>query len=1197
MVAGPTGTAINGSGSAQSTPARPQSPPQQLAPTPMKKKKKAAPPAIDTDIEPPPRNPARPSPSSPRAAGTLHKQPSVVREDPEGEEAESNGQIYRPKRSTTGTAQRSSSIATSAGPAIAYVAPNPPHARSVSLDIPRSQGNVQTQSGNMLRPPHAHFSSSNLVDTLSGFKHDPPPRSISPAKSALKTSPAPSLRASSPIANTGATGPIPPPSETSDNNSVASQDAVKPSKKRQARVSFDDAATTVVEPSPSTPSFPRVGNARPLSPSYAGVNGEDESMVPRPALPSFGSVRSPNSRNQPQMAEKVTETLPSSTSTSQSTLADHRETSSDNAIGAILANDQSHERAAERAAEQAVTNEPLPPQVTSVEGSGDQSDPEHDGQEDEFLSKDASGPASNSVHDVTVNVPNITVLPATPGLGEDVENPIESPKAAQRFSVPGSWDDEEETEADSEDEYHGATPTEGPQALTMSRLQQLDPINESDSDDSAAFSDAAEDLSDLDEGGFASLDAIVESPMVKVPATAAVTEADTPTKPDRSTTNDETPMRGANGDWTEATAYWSSLSKKHKEQLEKQTAASENTPPPVVGPPKAMKKKVKPAVSQAPTPASTAPGTVRQRPPAQDVSQTQAQPRPSAMKKSMRGPAAPASSSGEETHMRTSMRTGGPMKTSMRDSRGPAPSQTEPPEPRGALQKKDIRPASTSNGPSPGRPSSVAAPKTLQSQAGRKSAAPVVPTPAKMNSNDSDSESSFKKKRRTSVSTMDSVGHYTMKRSMRAASVDMAASRRPTSPTAAPSSSRWSVRSMSPPAPSGRKAESIRASLRGPAVDDTPTMRGKNSRARDSKSPTRFTMSGFSKSSKQAPAPTVAKAKPAFRSRFGDSDSEDDAPKGPYRSRFADSDDEDDSPVGPPRHVPADLTPVRGIPRRNQDGDDSTDLDDSDDEGGNTKKASTRGASRVKGKPIVPSQSDIDQAMEQARRNVAAMTGNAELAAPTTPQKAKESDTKHVRLETQPQTNGQTNGPTTNGTIVEPSDGLNRPRRGLMGSIFGRRRTSSTATIPTMASQGIAKDSAPTSPKAEVIGSPQSPQTPRSGRLQRRNTPQLQRTGSEMSTAPVSATGSQSAPNWPLPVPPPIPESTTEGLNRPNTSDGVGETDRVKLATSMRPQMSVRSQSGISAAKRTAEENAIYSARTGKKKKFSRLRRAFGLND
>jgi serine/arginine repetitive matrix protein 2 len=101
---------------------------------------------------------------------------------------------------------------------------------------------------------------------------------------------------------------------------------------------------------------------------------------------------------------------------------------------------------------------------------------------------------------------------------------------------------------------------------------------------------------------------------------------------------------------------------------------------------------------------------------------------------------------------------------------------------------------------------------------------------------------------------------------------------------------------------------------------------------RTAKTPSRFSV--FSKEAKPrapAPVPVAAPTKPSLKtsglskSRYAsDSDDSPVAPRKPFRSRFEDSDDDDDGPITLP-----DLAPVRGIPRKpgREDGD-STDLDD-----------------------------------------------------------------------------------------------------------------------------------------------------------------------------------------------------------------------------------------------------------------------------
>jgi len=1209
MVTGPTGTAVNGASSRPMSPpivnrnaAASPAPSEITTPTTKKKKKPAAAPEI-ADVQPPPRNPARAlSPTPVKSA--LHKKPSVVREDPEAEEtAESRAPRVRPA-SAAGTRQTAESYArnvnrpasaagmrsssmmhTSTGPALSYLAPDAPRARAASLEVPR--------------PAHAHFS-KDIVDA-NGVRHAPPPRSSSPFKSALKHSPSSSIRTSSPAAVN--TSPRPPPSETSDTTSITSLDGVKPGKKKKnVRVSFDGDASGAGQETQRPPQPISFSPRRSLSPAFNDEN--DETMQPRPALPTFGSVRSASS---PARSPAV-----STPPTTKAALPVNGSASNDHAVGAVLANDHSTKKASTRD-----TDESLPLQVTSVDGSGYHSDSSHYSEDEESAALAPPPPAALVSENTTVTpsvttfatapdgttttastdtaskpivadimIPDISVLPATPGIEEANRQPLEVSAQNKAYAIPGGWGDSETGQTAKHDvlpmvideEYHENSP-------------RLDVIEESE-DDSDAFSDAAEDPSAFD-GGFASLAAIVHSPIV--PATKpkkVVPDSPTP-KVVQQAPEEQTEEVGSR-DWTEATAYWSSLSKQHKEQIEHQAAVKEESAVPVIEEPKTKKKKPKAAVVAptevaslpVPVPAARKPKAAPQK--AVDPS-TPAQ--PTAMRKSMRDPQqrAPVPATAEQpTQMRKSMRgtesprNSGTMRGSMRDGSGPGPSPRQRPVSMHVVQQG--RPAPQQ---SPARPASSGG--LIAANAAARGIKPAPPAPSaymKMPQpqDDSDSESSFRKKRRPSTSTVDSVGKVNMRRSMRAGSVDM----RPQSPNNAPASSKWSIRSSSPPA---NPRATMRESLRRGSMDDVPTMRGKNSKAaaRDSKSPSRFSVSSFRTSSRPAmpaPAPSQPKAS-GFRSRFNDSDDEGEA-AAPARgrtfaSRFADSDDEADSPTVPQRANQTDYTPVRGIPRRaGQDDDDSTDLDDSDDNAAARRRPANK---RVGKAPVVPSQSDIDRVMEQARRNVAAQTGNINVGMPepTTPKKK-------VTLRTEP----ETDGPVTNGQLSPAGSDLNK-RRGLLGSLFGRKRTMSSATLP-----GLQTASATGPPPQMSLPASPGPATPTRGKLQRKNTGQLSRQASSASGFPTLAntqnqavsTPVQNHQNWPLP--PPIPESKPTEV-RPSTSDGTVHMPRTLRDRAPRPDMSRRSQSGTAAEMKA--DNAVYSDRTGKKKRFGKLRKAFGLND
>jgi serine/arginine repetitive matrix protein 2 len=1185
MNATPTGSVMRTTPQSpvQTKAAQPQ--PIQAETTPKKKTRTTVVPPVDTQASggsslapanPSPSTIASNSPSSPRATGILHKQPSVVREDPKAEAIAEIQSKPKPKSTPvkhnllrslrdTDPGTLPGTITTSEGPVQAYVAPNGTRPRAVSLDIPRGYGQ-RAGSSSPSRNMHAHFVEGSSLVTPMSIRHQPPPRSVSPMKSALRQSPASSVRNISP--NVAVNGkPRAPPSETSDTTSLASQDGIKSAKvKKSVRISEDG----------SNPVPPAVDpNARRELSGAWDDNESNEAMKPRSALPSFSSVRG-RKLEQAEKPEKVTETVSSSMTNSASTLPDHREASNDQLVGAVLAQ---HYAQKERKFDTptATTNEPLPPQVTSKETSADLSDSVYSGDEAETyfhpptqaektvtqdhtvvsdrepatLKHSVEAPEANPIEKA---VPELALQPPTPGVEEESEPPLDAavaqsasrPVLKQRNSMPGSWDGQDweqqkpaalsrqavRDEAllsendSSDDEAADLQPT---QTSVEGVSPVLQPIYESDSDVSEDFADAEEDF---EPGGFASLDAIVESPVTRpaavIPSPPISPQAALP--PSRANMSDSSTLSDEqldNTDWNSATAYWSSLSRKKRLELEAEAEAAIAVPV-VESAPKPKKKKQPVDQLDIMNPTTFAPAAITTR---DDPFEAEEQQEPRApamrksmrtsgesertssesqMRKSMRGPPAPVASS-NETHMRSSMRaggsagSGGSMKTSMRGDAGAKPS------------KRASAPVTTSI---PGAGSAAAA--AARSQPAQKPSKPVAaPLPAY----DSDSESSFKtNKRRGSVSTVDSMGKYAMKRSMRSGSVDAGPPQpergREVASPAKSGSGRFSLRSLSPTGSfMGRnQGEKIRQSLRGAPADNTPTMRGKNNRAsRDAKAQSGLSMSGFGKS-KAAPAPAPKAKSGGFRSRFADSDDEDDAPRGAYRSRFADSDDED-TPVGPPKNMPANLAPVRGIPKRRGQDSDSTDLSDSEDEGRNGKKKT--GASN---KPPVPSQSDIDAAMEAARRNVAAMNGGREPGVPQPPPV-----------------------PASNTAIPETPLTPTR-RKGFLGSVLRRNSSSFVAQSPVDSQH------------------PRSPTTMRQPKLQRRTTPQ----------------------NWPLPA------AGTNGNavhdSRPTTSDGVPS-----MKKSMRPD-NRRSMSGNDL-NNMANGGTMQSATSGKKKKFSGLRKLFGLHD
>jgi serine/arginine repetitive matrix protein 2 len=1148
--------------------------------SPARKAKPAAV-VVDTQTQPSLRSPARSdtssSPVSPRAAGILSKQPSMVREDPEGEqEAETTTATRLNTKKTNGFSGFSKTTMRSAP-----TTPSSPirtRNRSESLDVPYSGSESSGRArGNSYSPSRsARFSASPIVEFT---RHDPPERGVSPAKSAMKHSPGSSLRGTSPM-NLGATPASKAMSDTSDTPSVDGSGK----KKKSVRVSFTDQAPNAGPP--ATPTF-RAAAARKVSPLID--DDMEEIMKPRPDLPSFGSVRP--SRVQQEVAEKVTERPP-----------DRREPSSDRAIGGVLSHDAAKSKSA---------SNPVPPEVTSKNGPSYSSDESDDDEVTTASELDAGGATAKALSSQVVgSVPppldlekkesdvsdiKISLQPPTPGeeqttFDEAIRSDSPPPRSSlEKFVVPGGWapdaDDNasriapattenSQSKTKSAPDNAVATPVTQPEAVAGYAPPeiQLSDIAESDSDNSAVFSDAEEDLSYMDESGFASMDAIVESPVVK-PKKDAGPESPSLRQAARRTSKEE--PRAQPDDWSHATSYWKQLSKRQREQIERSHLSSDDEFAPTANS-LANRPKKKSALKQS-APVQPATNTMP------------AQPTRSAMRKSMRGPPepAPTTTTTNTVHMRSSLRVGGGggMRTSMRDRPQSEYTASKPAErqnhrPTSSASNLPLAAAGGAMSRRPQSPDEISQdgpfPKMEQRQQQPQANARLakkMPPPPPAPANDSDSESSFKKKRRPSQSTMDGSGRYAMKRSMRAGSFDDSQhQQRPISPLPPATRKAFSVRSLSPTGSFfGRKQ--LKESMRAPPQDSSArTLRGPNS------------MGGKTGKAQRKPPPaprqtsSTSNMASKFKSKFADSDDSDDDDRSRgqkpsfFRSRFADSDDDEPSSRAV---IPADLPPVRGIPRRRdqQDGD-STDLSDEDDD--DPRKAS-RGRNK-QSRPIVPDPSDVEKAMEAARRNLGMTNGSA---APGEPPVNEGSALSKGSL--------RKAGPE---RPLSPANEDSPKKRGFMGSILRRSRTySNTSQKPPMAS--------PPPPLPTNF----TPASPRPGKLQRRTSTATQDRDYFNNNNPKTLPEEGDV-NWPLSPPGRL------GELRPSTSDGVSRHEQaVLLARQMRPDIG-RSQSNSEGAiipgghVGFAEESngmngkpGAYGPKTGKKKKFGMLRRAFGLDD
>ncbi|KAI2482301.1 Herpes BLLF1 domain containing protein [Pyrenophora tritici-repentis] len=1022
-----------------------------------------------------------------------------------------------------------------------------------------------------LSPPrNAHF--APVAIELVGTKHDPLPRSVSPAKSALKASPSVSRRGESPATSIGRHSGWGASSDVSD---TASDDG-KRRKKKNVRVSFEEDPVVVAHVDPEAPTQRGLSASR-WSPIAEKEDEFEDFMKPRPALPSFGSIREKERRSQEDVAEKVTETV---STLPMSSTKDTQHVSSDIALGNIVAQDL---------AQKQTSSDPLAPDVTTVEGSGYVSDSSDDSasrrRDTKAQSQEQSAPEPKSLSppqkvpattEQVIDVPNIALQPATP-------SPYEKPEPKfQSLTIPGGW---------GEDADSGPTRFAPSASVTQPQSNtQADDEGET-TDDSSIYSDAYEDLSD-GEGGFGSIDALMVKPaalatgsMEPEHAPKNITE-DSTLRPQHDMAADDsedsdataTPMQ----DWNAASQHWSGVNAS-LQQPQNARAATEPRPDAQQVAALVPHEHLTPAASAEPTPHTTPErkATTAEPPRTSTPLAAQSSPKPlkSALKKSSAQPirqakpqnrttpiAVPREGS-SQTQMKRTMRGGPPntsraepqMGSTMRTSmRGPAesPSKAQPKmrqsmrsadtssppsmglaasrhsmipmdtntKPRGALQKKNIPPAAAIHQARP------------QSMPARPMTAPAV-------TYDSDSDasaSSFQRTRKRGAREQN--GRYTMRGSMRqeptpTMRMNVPAPRqvRAISPAGSPSPAmRRSMRSSSPTQEPRRSSKFSIRSL---------SPMGRFRTGADTYAPLpvhQKPMPSFANQQKPMkqtapPAKAPKTTRTPFKSRIVDSsdEDEDDRPsrfQSRFQSRFEDSDSDD---VGDYK-LPPGLTPVRGIPRKagEEDGD-STDLEEeAEEEIPNVvphAAPAANGTNGAQGTALsTGSLRDSKHAAPlpsfEAGNKVKTKRGFFGLGKKKTPQAG--------TTETRPATAQSTSAPT---EIPMPPAQRNRDKGFAMTPIDEDKEFG---------------DLTPITP----IKSP---------KLQRRSTPE-----------------------WPLPPTIPIDD-------RPISSDGVAP---------RRPRFAIRKSSTgavshVSAPTIDAQGRSVSYGRTGKKKKFQGLRRVFGLND
>ncbi|KAL2812359.1 hypothetical protein BJX63DRAFT_246092 [Aspergillus granulosus] len=367
----------------------------------------------------------------------------------------------------------------------------------------------------------ARFPSQLTIISLPGEQlHQPPPRSVSPAKSALKRNS--SLSPDGRIH--GILRPGPSLSELSDATSVASDDGPRPNTRRKSvKVSFDDEAEVVgvaadlpTPPEDTIPESPP-GKSKPKSswfhlpkrktspkrsPDFEEFDGI---LKPRAALPSFGSIRGgrDGSKSEPPPPQDLDD--------DESTLSDedqHWGTSNDHAIAGIIAS-----AASENVQKKQVPIDNAPPATTQTaardDPAGQEEKPLVDETDSELahfhrtrLSPLQEVPSEQNLPleaELTLEAPTITLQPATPELDKGRQSLEEYDEAAEYPPPP------EEVESKAARQKKGRRKSYG----------------ETDEDSSeSVYSDAEEGY---DGDGFGSINAILDRESVPEPPATAPT--------------------------------------------------------------------------------------------------------------------------------------------------------------------------------------------------------------------------------------------------------------------------------------------------------------------------------------------------------------------------------------------------------------------------------------------------------------------------------------------------------------------------------------------------------------------------------------------------------------------------------------------------------------------------------------------------
>ncbi|PHH60900.1 hypothetical protein CDD81_1061 [Ophiocordyceps australis] len=387
-------------------------------------------------------------------------------------------------------------------------------------------------------------------------KHEPPPRSISPRKSAMK------------LGNARGVSPCQDDAEAAGGClSANKRDDKGLVRKKSARVSWDDRKTVVVgESAPRQEAeSPVMASPQPKKAWHSIVSkhvkresaglSQDETMGPRPALPQFGSVREKKSKEvEERPLVRPWDKRPES--------AAGDGTSCDAAVGSALAQDFSSRNAANISK----YREPLP---ANAEAGGKEADSDAEAEAKEGTPRtaqeadkaveregqDGGGGGGEAGQGAGAGAGAAGGAAGGGGQGEEAEPALPG-------GFPGDVEAQAEAQAEAQEEATG----------TMHDIRE----EEEETDRCSIYSDACEDLGDVDGPGFMSLDAIVESrggPRLKKKVQEHAwlrTKSQSPSGDDGS---HEAGAADTRDEWEQAKAYWKSLTTEERRRLELEALA------------------------------------------------------------------------------------------------------------------------------------------------------------------------------------------------------------------------------------------------------------------------------------------------------------------------------------------------------------------------------------------------------------------------------------------------------------------------------------------------------------------------------------------------------------------------------------------------------------------------------------------------